>query len=200
MHPFKKFLADRKKLQLLKQLVKLRKSSLVMILPDIRKCSKSDQNLVANRYSCFWSLGAIWQPLWLKNSHNVAIFSHFLTFSVTFLGAMTTFMHKTSTERTKTFLIHRTIDEYTFFAISRHLYRVPGVQKWPIWDQKWPNMAGLPMSRCGPKGSQMVPNGQYNMFLTIWDIFGLIWTFLDHFRQNLIFCSKLLWPRSTLCF
>ena len=71
-----------KKLQLLKQLVKLRKSSLVMILPDIRKCSKSDQNLVANRYSCFWSLGAIWQPLWLKNSHNVAIFSHFFTFSV----------------------------------------------------------------------------------------------------------------------
>ena len=46
----------------------------------------------------------------------------------------------------------------------------------------------------------MVPNGQYNIFLIIWDIFGLIWTFLDHFRQNLIFCSKLLWPRSTLCF
>ena len=111
------------------QLVKLRKSSLVMILPDIRKCSKSDQNLVANRYSCFWSLGAIWQPLWLKNSHNVAIFSHFLTFSVTFLGAMTTFMHKTSAERTKTFLIHRTIDEVPFFAISRHLSRRPGVQK-----------------------------------------------------------------------
>ena len=56
------------------------------------------------------------------------------------------------------------------------------------------------MSRCGPKGSKMVPNGQYNMFLTIWDIFGLIWALLDHFRQNLIFCSKLLWPRSTLCF
>ena len=56
------------------------------------------------------------------------------------------------------------------------------------------------MSRCGPKGSQKVPNGQYNMFLTICDIFGLIWTLLDHFRQNLIFCSKLLWPRSTLCF
>ena len=62
------------------------------------------------------------------------------------------------------------------------------------------DMAGLPMSRYGPKGSKMVPNGQYNMFLTIWDIFGLIWTLLDHFRQNLIFCSKLLWPRSTLCF
>ena len=166
-----------------------------MILPDIRKCSNSDQNLVTNRYSCFWSLGAIWQPLWLKNSHNMAIFPHFLTFSVTFLVAMTTFMHKTSTERTKTFLIHRTIDEYTFFAISRHLYRVPGVQKWPIWDQKWPNMAGLPMPRCGPKWSQMVPNGQYSIFLTIWDIFGLIWTLLDLLRQKSIFRLK-----NTKCF
>ena len=46
-----------KKLQPLKHLVKLRKSSQVMILPDIRKCSNSDQNLVTNRYSCFWSLG-----------------------------------------------------------------------------------------------------------------------------------------------
>ena len=148
-----------KKLQLLKQLVKLRKSSLVMILPDIRKCSKSDQNLVANRYSCFWSLGAIWQPLWLKNSHNVAIFSHFLTFSVTFLGAMTTFMHKTSTERTKTFLIHRTIDEYTFFAISRHLYRVPGVQNGPFGTKNgltWQACQSPDVVQKGPKWSQMV--------------------------------------------
>ena len=166
-----------------------------MILPDIRKCSNSVQNMIANRYSCFWSLGAIWQPLWIKNSHNMAIFPHFLTFSVTFLVAMTTFMHKTSTERTKTFLIHRTIDEYTFFAFFRHLYKVPDVQKWPIWDQKWPNMAGLPMPRCGPKGSQMVPNGQYNIFLTIWDIFGLIWTLLDLLRQKFIFCLK-----NTKCF
>ena len=145
-----------------------------MILPDIRKCSNSDQNLVTNRYSCFWSLGAIWQPLWLKNSHNMAIFPHFLTFSVTFLVAMTTFMHKTSTERTKTFLIHRTIDEYTFFAISRHLYRVPGVQKWPIWDQKWPNMAGLSTFQRGPKGSKMVN-------LSVFDHLGPFWAHLDPF-------------------
>merc|ERR1712112_562216 len=38
-------------------------------------------------YSCFWSLGAIWQPLWLKNSHDMAIFPHFFTSSVTFLVA-----------------------------------------------------------------------------------------------------------------
>merc|ERR1712208_99472 len=93
---------ESKKLLPLMHLVKLRKSSQVMILPDIRKCSNSDQNLVTNRYSCFWRLGAIWQPLWLKNSHNMAIFPHFLTFSVTCLVAMTTFMHKTSTDRTKT--------------------------------------------------------------------------------------------------
>ena len=119
-----------KKLQLLKQLVKLRKSSLVMILPDIQKCSKSDQNLVANRYSCFWSLGAIWQPLWLKNSHNVAIFSHFLTFSVTFLVAMTSFMHKTCAERTETFLIHRTIDEVPFLPFPGTYPGVQGSKKW----------------------------------------------------------------------
>ena len=80
-------------------------------------------------YSCFWSLGAIWQPLWLKNSHNVAIFSHFLTFSVTFLGAMTTFMHKTSTERTKTFLIHRTIDEVPFLPFPGTYPGVKGSKK-----------------------------------------------------------------------
>ena len=60
-------------------------------------------------------------------------------------------------------------------------------QKWSILDQKWPNMAGLSTFQSGPKGSKRVQNGQYNMFLTIWDIFGLIWTLLDHFRQNLIF-------------
>ena len=147
MHPVAKLATNAsdaiwwpKKLQLLKQLVKLRKSSLVMILPDIRKCSKSDQNLVANRYSCFWSLGAIWQPLWLKNSHNMAIFPHFLTFSVTFLVAMTTFMHKTCAERTKTFLTHRTTDEATFSSRSRRLSRHPGPQKWLFFGQirtKW---------------------------------------------------------------
>ena len=29
---------------------------------------------------------------------------------------------------------------------------------------------------------------------------GPIWTLLDHFRQNLIFCSKSLWPRNTFLF
>ena len=132
-----------KKLVPLKHLVKLRKSCVQMILPDIRKCSNLVQNMVANRYSCFWGLGAIWQPLWLKNSHNMATFHHFLTFSVTFLVAMTSFMHKTCTERTETFLIHRTIDEVPFFAISRHLSRGPGVQKMAIlWVNPGPKGRG----------------------------------------------------------
>ena len=124
-----------KELVPLKHLVKLRKSSLVMILPDIRKCSNSDQNLVTNRYSCFWSLGAIWQPLWLKNSHSMAIFCHFLTFLVTFSAAVIPFMHKTCAERTKTFLTHRTTDEATFSSRSRRLSRHPGPQKWLFFGQ-----------------------------------------------------------------
>ena len=39
-----------KELALLKHLVKLRRSCQQMILPDIRKCSKSDQIMGANRY------------------------------------------------------------------------------------------------------------------------------------------------------
>ena len=66
-----KGLQMKKKLVPLKHLVKLRKSCEQMILPDIRKCSNLVQNMVANRYSFFWGLGAIWQPLWLKNSHNI---------------------------------------------------------------------------------------------------------------------------------
>ena len=36
----------------------------------------------------------------------------------------------------------------------------------------------------------MIQNDQYNIFLTIWGHSGPIWTLLDHFRQNLIFCLK----------
>ena len=44
--------------------------------------------------------------------------------------------------------------------------------KWPFWGQKWPNMAGLPMSQSGLRGPKMIPDDQYNMFLTIWGHFG----------------------------
>ena len=45
-----------------------------------------------------------------------------------------------------------------------------------VYDPKWSNTA---------------------TFLTIWGHFWPIWTLLDHFRQNLILCSKSHWPKST---
>ena len=57
-----------------------------MILPDIRKCPKSDQIMGANRYSCCKSLGAIRQSLWPKNSHNMAIFPYFFYLFGHFFG------------------------------------------------------------------------------------------------------------------
>ena len=148
-----------------------------MILPDIQNCSKSDQITSANSYWCFWCHGALWQPLWLKNSHSMAIFCHFLTFLVTFSAAVIPFMHKTCAERTKTFLIHRTIDEYTFFAISRHLYRVPGVQNGPFGTKNgltWQACQSPDVVQKGPKWSQMVN-------ITCFWPFGTIWTDLHHF-------------------
>ena len=106
-----------------------------------------------------------------KNSHS---FSHFWSFLAWFFRLFTvsdTVMLKKGAHSTWLSLTHV---GWWFEAISgplSHKSMAGRHQKWPIWDQKWPNMAGLPMSGCGPKGSQMVPNGQYNMFLTIWDIF-----------------------------
>ena len=75
-----------------------------------------------------------------------------------------------------------------------------GGPKRPSWDQKWPNMATLPMSQSGLKGSKIIPYDQYNMILTIWHHFGPIWTLLDHFRQNLIFCSKVVLAKKHFLF
>ena len=47
-----------------------------------------------------------------------------------------------------------------------------GGPKKPFLGQKWPNMAGLLMSQCGLRGSKMIQNDQYNIFLTIWGHFG----------------------------
>ena len=46
------------------------------------------------------------------------------------------------------------------------------LSQWPFWGQKWPNMASLPMSQSGLRGPKMIPDDQYNMFLTIWGHFG----------------------------
>ena len=62
--------------------------------------------------------------------------------------------------------------------------------KKPFLGQKWPNMARLLMSQSGLQGSKMIQNSQYNIFFTIWDYFGPIWTLLDLFRQTWFFASK----------
>ena len=125
-----------KELALLTHLVKLRRSCQEMILPDIRKCSKSDQIMGANRYLCCKSLGAIRQSLWPKNSHNMAIFPYFLTSLVTFLVVRTTFMHLSSTERTQTLLTHVGWRYGAIFALSGHLYGAGGVQSRAILESK----------------------------------------------------------------
>ena len=58
----------------------------------------------------------------------------------------------------------------------------------------------MALPRSGLRGSKMIQNDQYNIFLTIWGHFGPIWTLLDDFGQNLIFCSNSLWLRSTFLF
>ena len=114
------------------QLVKLRKSSQQMILPEIRKCSKSDHSMGDNRYSCFRSFGAIFQPLWRKNSHNMAIFHHFLTFLATFLVITTTFMDKTCTERTQTLVTCMVGGTDPFCPSPGAYYGARGVQNMAI--------------------------------------------------------------------
>ena len=52
--------------------VKLQRSCLVWVLPDIWKCSKADQIMGANGYSSWRSPGAIRLPIWLKYCHNMA--------------------------------------------------------------------------------------------------------------------------------
>ena len=89
---------------------------------------------------------------------------------------------------------------------------------WPKWFGE-KNQVLSEMVLKFPNGPKMFPNGQkhvmliiwYNFFIPLWDngkhaVFGHFvpfWAhldFWDHFRLNLIFCPKSLWPRSTLCF
>ena len=150
-----------------------------------------------NRFFCHFI-----SYLWQKIAIVLAIFGHFLRL----FSASDTVMLKRGAHSTWIYLTHVRSRIQAILGPLSHKSMAGRHQKWPIWDQKWPNMAGLPMSRCGPKGSQMVPNGQYNMFLTIWDIFGLIWTISDktwffapkhlrhtHLGQKIHFCLK--WPK-----
>ena len=114
-----------------------------MILPDIRKCSKSDQIMGANRYLCCKSLGAIRQSLWPKNSHNMAIFPYFLTSLVTFLVVRTTFMHLSSAERTQTLLTMWGEGMGAFLPSLGTFMAQEGSKVGLFWSQNRTIMAGL---------------------------------------------------------
>ena len=152
------------------------------------------QTLMKKYLPCHYP--AIMARFWPKSCH----FCPFLSLFVTFL--VVTAINMLTLGIRRTCIILRDIPSWfeAVLAIAILQSCAQRGPKWPFWGQKWPNMAGLPRSQSGVRGSKMIPNDQYNMFLTIWGQFGPIWTLFGHFTQNFSFCSKSLWPRSTLCF
>ena len=127
------FFCELKGLATLIASVKLQRSCQVGVLPDTRKFSKADQIMGANGYSSWRCLGAIRLPLWLKNCHNMAIFPHFLAFSVTLLVVRTTVMLTLGIQRTQTLVTHMGLWCGAIFALSRHPSRAGGGQTWLIF-------------------------------------------------------------------
>ena len=124
--------------------VKLQRSCLVWVLPDIRKCSKADQIMGANGYSSWRSLGAIRLPIWLKNCHNIAIFLlHSLPFLVTLLVVRTTVMLTLGSERTQTLVTHVGWWYGVIFTLPMNLSGVRGVQNQAIFWSKSGLYGGL---------------------------------------------------------
>ena len=103
---------------------------------------------------------------------NLAIFACFWAFSVTFLAVTAINMHTLGTGRACIFHGHIPSWFEAVLAIAILQSCAQRGPKWPFWGQKWPNMAGLPMSQSGLRGPKMIPDDQYNMFLTIWGHFG----------------------------
>ena len=71
-----------------------------------------------------------------QNSHNMAIFPHFLAFLVTFLVVRTTFMRLTSTERTQRPVTHTEWWCWTIWTIVKHSSGVGWVQNMAIFMAK----------------------------------------------------------------
>ena len=71
-----------------------------------------------------------------QNSHNMAIFPHFLAFLVTFLVVRTTFMRLTSTERTQRPVTHAVWWCWTIWTIVKHSSGVGWVQNMAIFMAK----------------------------------------------------------------
>ena len=111
-------------------------------------------------------------PLWRDFGQNLAIFGHFWAFSGTILVVTAINMLTLGIRRTCIVLRHIPSWFEAVLAIAILQSCAQRGPKWPFWGQKWPNMAGLPMSQSGLRGPKMIPNDQYNMFLTIWGHFG----------------------------
>ena len=90
----------------------------------------------ANRYSCFRSLSAIRQPLWLKNNHNMPIFTHFSAFSVTLLAVATTVVLTLGIGCTPILVRHVGWGYRAIFALSRHMAMARGAKKWLFFSSK----------------------------------------------------------------
>ena len=134
-------------------------------------------------------------PLQRDLGQNLAICGHFLAFSVTILVVTAINMLTLGIRCTCIILRHIPSWFKAVLAIAILWSYAQGGPKWPFWGQKWPNMAGLPMSQSGlggPKWSQMINKTCFWSFGAILGPFG---PFFYHFLQKLIFCQE-----NTKCF
>ena len=90
----------------------------------------------ANRYWCENSFRAIRLLLWRSDSHNMAIFPHFLASLVILLAVTTTVMLTLGISRTQTLVTHMGSWCEAIFALSRHPSRAGGGQTWLIIEVK----------------------------------------------------------------
>ena len=76
-----------------------------------------------------------------------------------------------------------------FFTLGSTVHDWGWPKNGPFWTkngQTWQACQRSKVVQRGPKGTKMVNQSLLNM----WDPFGPIWTLLDHFKQELIFCSE----------
>ena len=99
----------------------------------------------ANRYWCENSFRAIRLLLWRSDSHNMAIFPHFLASLVILLAVTTTVMLTLGISRTQTLVTHMGLWCEAIFALSRHPSRAGGGQTWLIfWVKTRPLLQASP--------------------------------------------------------
>ena len=80
-----------------------------------------------------------------------------------------------------------------FFTLGSTVHDWGWPKNSPFWTKNGQTWQACQHSKVVQKGSE---NGQTKCFCTIWDPFGPIWTLLDHFKQELIFCSEAPLPNN----